>query len=154
MHDIMQLSKTVEGLQEDISKLAGLADDAVAEALSRLATAMAAPATMRLLDLLGEAAMEVSAQLSGARVELRISGRDADLVYLEESSSPSEAELGEDQSARISLRLPEQLKADIEQAAAREGVSTNTWIVRALGRRASSGRSSLPSKRLTGYGWS
>ena len=80
----MQLSNTIAGLQEDISNLAALADEAVAESLTRLAGAMAAPASMRLLDLLGEAALEVSAQLSAGRVELRVAGRDADLVYVDE----------------------------------------------------------------------
>jgi hypothetical protein len=150
----MQLSNTIAGLQEDISNLAALADEAVAESLTRLAGAMAAPASMRLLDLLGEAALEVSAQLSAGRVELRVAGRDADLVYVDEPASQAEADLGDDQSARISLRLPSQLKADIERAAAQEGVSTNAWIVRALGRRASAGRAFQSQKRLTGYGWS
>ena len=42
--------------------------------------------------------------------------------------------VGEDFSARISLRLPESLKASVERAAAGEGVSTNTWLVRAIAR--------------------
>lgn len=33
--------------------------------------------------------------------------------------------------ARINLRLPEQLKARIEEAAAREKVSANVWLARA-----------------------
>jgi HicB family len=45
-----------------------------------------------------------------------------------------------DASARISLRLPESLKADIEMAAAREGVSVNTWLVRAAGAALTTGR--------------
>jgi hypothetical protein len=149
----MQLSEVIDGLQEDLSKLAGLGGDAVGEAASRLAEALSGPATMRLLDLLGEAAAELSDQLSTGRVELRVSGRDVELVYVEEAGALLEADLGDDQSARISLRLPEQLKANIETAAAREGVSTNTWIVRVLGRSTSTGRSGQPRKRLTGFGW-
>ena len=55
----------------------------------------------------------------------------------------------------ISLRLPESLKVRLEAAAAREGVSVNTWLVQALQRyahaepRPSSGGS---RRRLTGYG--
>ena len=33
--------------------------------------------------------------------------------------------------SRINLRLPDQLKARVEQAAAGEGLSVNTWLVRA-----------------------
>ena len=38
------------------------------------------------------------------------------------------------ETARITLRLPEGLKARAEAAAAREGASTNTWLVRAVSR--------------------
>jgi HicB family len=34
-------------------------------------------------------------------------------------------------TSRINLRLPDQLKARVEQAANSEGLSTNTWLVRA-----------------------
>ncbi|MGA3352053.1 MAG: YlcI/YnfO family protein [Acidimicrobiales bacterium] len=149
----MQLSNTIEGLQEDLSQLAGLGEGAVAEAASRLAGALVGPATVRLLDLLGQAAAELGEQLPNGRVELRISGREADLVYVEEAGGPADPEPVENQSARISLRLPEQLKAEVEQAAARDGVSVNTWIVRALGRSASAGRPTRSHKRLSGYGW-
>jgi HicB family len=33
-------------------------------------------------------------------------------------------------TARINLRLPEQLKAGIEEAASRERLSVNAWLVR------------------------
>ena len=148
----MQLSETVEGLQEDLTRLAGLGDDAVAEAAARLASAMGGPATMRLLDLLADAAAELGHQLPSGRVELRISGREAEFVYVEDPGVAPEPELDDEQSARISLRLPEQLKARIEQAAAREGVSTNTWIVRTLSRNSSKEKSTQTRRRLTGYG--
>lgn len=149
----MKLSDTVEGLKEDLSKLAGLGGDAVSAATANLVDAIGGPATIRLLDMLGDAAMELGAQLPSGRVEVRISGREADLVYIEEAVGDLEADLGDDQSARITLRLPEQLKALIETAAAREGVSTNTWIVRALSRSASPGAPPRSHKRLSGYGW-
>jgi hypothetical protein len=150
----MRLSNTVGGLREDLAKLAGLGDDAVTEAATRLLAAMGGPATVRLLDLLGEAAAELGEQLPAGRVELRIAGRDAQLVYVDDSGTAAGTDLSEDQSARISLRLPEQLKARIEKAAAREGVSTNTWIVRSLSRSTPSARSVKSGIRITGYGWS
>ena len=45
-------------------------------------------------------------------------------------AAPNHADDG-DASARISLRLSEALKAEIDAAAARDGVSVNTWLVRA-----------------------
>jgi hypothetical protein len=35
-------------------------------------------------------------------------------------------------SSRTTLRLPDRLKARVEQAAAEEGVSVNSWFVRAI----------------------
>jgi hypothetical protein len=35
-------------------------------------------------------------------------------------------------TARINLRLPEQLKAGVEHAASRERLSVNAWLVRAV----------------------
>ena len=44
---------------------------------------------------------------------------------------PPPPEGDEAATARINLRLPEQLKAGVEQAAARERLSVNAWLVRA-----------------------
>ena len=148
----MQLSTAVEALQEDLTRLAGLGDDAVSDAAARLVTALSGPVTVRLLDLLGEAAAEGGHQLPSGRIELRMSGRDAELVYVDDAGAAADTDIDDDQSARISLRLPEQLKARIEHAATRDGVSTNTWIVRTLSRSASTERSTQSRKRLTGYG--
>jgi len=149
----MQLSLVVEGLQEDLTRLAGLGDEVVEAAASRLVAAMGDPATIRLIDLLGDAAAEIGHQLPSGSVELRISGRDADLVYVDDTAVVAGADFEDDQSARISLRLSEQLKMRIEEAAAREGVSANSWIVRALSRSASREGPKQSRKRLTGYGW-
>lgn len=149
----MQLSETVRRIQEDMADLAGLGDKEVAEAATRLVATMESPVRIRILDLLAEACEEIDAQLSSGRVELRISGQEAGLVYLEEAVRAPEADLGEEQSARITLRLPELLKTQVEQAAAREGVSTNTWIVRSLSRSSSTARPQQSRRRLTGYGW-
>jgi predicted HicB family RNase H-like nuclease len=53
-------------------------------------------------------------------------------------------------TARITLRLPENLKRELEAAAAREGVSLNTWLVRAL-QRSTAPPPRRTGKRLTGY---
>ena len=46
------------------------------------------------------------------------------------SPPPPVADSDDEATVRISLRLPEQLKARVEQAAARAGVSINTWLIR------------------------
>ena len=35
-------------------------------------------------------------------------------------------------TARLTLRMPERLKSRVEEAAGREGISTNAWLVRAF----------------------
>jgi HicB family len=146
----MQLSETVASLLEDVTRVASLGDQAVVEAASRLAVAIEGTATVRLLELLSQVADEIGRQLPHGRVEVRIAGREIELVYVEEEESSQPVD--EDQSARISLRLPEQLKVRIERAAAREGVSTNTFIVRALGRSVASEQSGRSRHRLSGFG--
>ena len=109
--------------------------------------------SLRLLDLLGEAALEISAQLPNGHVDVRLAGQEPSLVYVEDEPAPTTAApSGEDAaSARITLRLTESLKLNVELAANREGVSVNTWIVRALGRAASANTTRRVGRRLTGY---
>ena len=91
---------------------------------------------LRLLDFLTEATLTLNEQLPSAHVEVRLAGRDAELVVVEHTDADDGAAPapGDDLSARITLRLPEGLKAHIESAASREGISANAWIVRALAR--------------------
>ena len=55
-------------------------------------------------------------------------------------------------AARITLRLYESLKRELEAAAAREGMSLNAWLVRALSRSVASPAPRSRGNRLTGYG--
>jgi hypothetical protein len=152
----MQLRPFIEGLQADLAEIASVGDDDVAEAARRLAAAIGASAGLRLLDALTEAALELTSQLPSGHVEIRLSGQDPSLVYVEEEAEPAPTPAGEDVLvARISLRLPEGLKVAIEAAATREGVSVNSWLVRSLARAVSSGGGGgrrAAGNRLTGFG--
>jgi len=152
----VELRQFVEGLQADLEGIAAVGDDDVAEAARRLSAAVRASAGLRLLDALGEAALELTNQLPSGHVEVRVSGQDPTLVYVaEEAEEAPPTAAGEvELVARISLRLPEALKAAVEAAAAREGVSVNTWLVRSLTRLVSSGGGGRrgPGNRLTGFG--
>jgi sugar (pentulose or hexulose) kinase len=150
----MQTTPYVDALLADLEAMASLGDEAVADAARRLSQTLRASAGMRLLDLLGEAALEVSSQLPSGHVEVRLAGQEPSLVYVDEEPEPAAqaAAGGDDSSARITLRLSEALKSSVEAAAAREGVSVNTWIVRALGRASSAPTTVRRSgRRLTGY---
>jgi hypothetical protein len=149
----MELSRHVAAIQADLAAAAGLGDDATAEAGRRLSGALEASLQLRLLDVLTEAALDLDLQLSSGRVEVRLAGREPQLVFVEEAAAPEEAAPGDDLSARITLRLPESLKTAVEAIADREGISTNAWIVRALKREADQrpSQSRQTSKRIQGY---
>jgi len=150
----MQTTPYVDALLSDLEAMAALGDEAVADAARRLSQTLRASAGLRLLDLLGEAALEVSGQLPSGHVEVRLAGQEPSLVYVDEEPERAAAQPGggDDASARITLRLSEALKTSVEAAAAREGVSVNTWIVRALGRASSPTTTVRRSgRRLTGY---
>jgi hypothetical protein len=149
----MQTTPYVDALLADLEAMASLGDEAVADAARRLSQSLRASAGLRLLDLLGEAALEISGQLPSGHVEVRLAGQEPSLVYVEEEpAEPAPAAGPDDASARITLRLSEALKTSVEAAAAREGVSVNTWIIRALGRATSAPPTVRRSgRRLTGY---
>jgi predicted DNA binding CopG/RHH family protein len=131
----MDLARHVTAVQSDLAAAAALGGDDVAEAGRRLADAAAPSLQLRLLDLLSEAALGLNAQLPDGHVELRLAGRDPDLVYVAQSSPETPAtDTVSEYDARITLRLPEALKTAAESAADKEGISTNAWIVRALKR--------------------
>ena len=129
----MEMAQFLESLESDLDRIAAVGDDAVSQAADRLNQALRASAGMRLLEALGVAAVEVSAQLPSGHVEVRMSGQDPNLVFVEEEQQAAPQQPADDEaSARITLRLPEGLKAHVEAAASREGISVNAWIVRAL----------------------
>jgi hypothetical protein len=149
----VKISTIVEALASDLVALGALGDETTAAAARRLAVAMEGPITARLLESLSQVAAEVRATLPTGRLEVRLAGGDADLVYVEErQSAEPDDDVDAESSARITLRLPATLKARIEAASAREGVSVNTYIVRALGQQSRYERSPKVGKRMSGYG--
>ncbi len=149
----MTTAEFIEALQSDLREIAALGDESIAEASERLVTAIRSAAGLRLLDVLGEAALEISAQLSSGHVELRMSGQDAEFVFVpeEEPAAVQMPAAPEDGAARITLRLSESLKSSVEVAAAAAGISVNTWVVRQLSRATAGGGSQRSSKRITGF---
>ena len=149
----MHLEVHIQAIQQDLATTAGLGDEASAEAARRLSEALASTLHLRLLDLLGEAAAEIGSQLSSGRVEVRLAGRDPELVVvMDETPDAPQLVPGDEFKGRITLRLPEKLKAAIEASAEQEGISTNAWLVRTIAHSIES----RPSKRsrhhrLQGY---
>jgi HicB family len=149
----LRISVVVNDLASDLAALGALGDEATADAARRLAGAMQAPITARLLEVLGQVAADLAPRLPDHRVEVRLVGGNADIV-VDAEVPPEPPDLGPegDADARITLRLSAQLKERVEGASAREGVSVNTYIVRALSQRARTEGGIKVGRRLSGYG--
>ncbi len=147
----MQLSPHVEALQRQLLSAAAAGGPETEEIAARLATALDAAARLAILDALSDAAGEITRDLAPGSVDVRLRGRDVEFVVTSPVSSgaspgaesaptapapPSQpAEPGDDEDAstsRTTLRLPDTLKSRAESAAANEGVSLNTWLVRSI----------------------
>jgi hypothetical protein len=147
----MNVAAFVEALQRDLQAVAGMGDEAVAEAARRIAAALEPSLRLRLMDVLGEAAVELTGQLPNGHVDVRVAGGDPELVYVEEQAGP--VPTGDDAlSARVTLRLPETLKSIIDAAAQDAGVSANTWLLQQISRSANPSRRGPGGRRMTGYG--
>ena len=124
VHDQLRASAALgdERTQQIASSLAGTVDSSVRLALLAAVSAAAGEITAALFEAQDGPAVTVA--LDGDEIRIDIT-RTAEAPATPPSSDEGEA------TARISLRLSEKLKADIEQAAGRDGVSVNTWLVRA-----------------------
>jgi hypothetical protein len=122
----MDLTPHIQALRDRLEDAAG-DDDATLAVARRLSDILEAALTLQVLDLLGQAALELSDQLPHRHVELRLAGRDVHLVVAEETVPPGPPDDGA--PARLTLRMSESLKAAVEAAATGSGVSTNAWLV-------------------------
>jgi HicB family len=149
----MQIEGYVQALREDLVRVAAVGDESTARAAELLSVALESAVGRRFQEALAEAALELSAQLDSGHIEVRIAGGEPELVLVQAEEPVAESS-DEAFSARITLRLPESLKTRLETAAAKQGVSVNTWLVNVLSHasepRPTGGGGSR--RRLTGYG--
>jgi hypothetical protein len=146
----MNLTIVLEGLQQDLQGIAELGDERSAQIASRLGEVLGSNLRLKMLDLFSQVAVELSSKLPSGHVEVRLAGQEPELIFVDAPAGDAGA-AAEELSARISLRLPESLKSAVEQAAAREGVSTNAWLIRAIARATESRPVHVSGKRLSGY---
>ena len=159
----MDLTPYLESLRSDLSAAAAPGGPETARAADLLGHALEASARLALLEALSDAAAEITTRLHGPVVDVRLRGREADLVVTEAAPEPAAAAQpagladGGDLT-RLTLRMPEALKAHVEQTAAAEGISVNAWLVRAITAAAAGGplvgpspERGRPGKRITGF---
>ncbi len=159
-----RLTLVVEGDKEEQGRAA-----------QRLIASLDDTVRLMLLDVLAAAAAEITRELAPGSVELRLRESEPEFVVTTPAATPApdgaarpaddmpagDGSTGEAEGAlaRINLRLPEQLKARVEQAAEHEGLSINAWLVRAVGAVLERGRSGAGEsdtgrggKSFTGWG--
>lgn len=152
----MDLTPYVEGLRRDLLTAAAAGTDDTRRTADLLTAALDPAVRLAILDALSAAMADVTAALPGVTVELRMHGREprvaVDTVEPEPAGPAVMAEEA-DGTARVTLRLPESVKARTEDAAGREGVSVNSWLVRAVVQALDAPRpgSARAGRRITGY---
>jgi hypothetical protein len=132
----MDLTQHIEEVQRQLAVAAEAGGDEARALAERLTPTLDSVLRLTLLEALGEAAAEITRELAPGSVDLRLRGREPEFVVsqppAEVASEPTpETPSEEGPMTRINLRLPDQLKTRIEQAADRDGVSINAWLVRA-----------------------
>ncbi|MFI7542563.1 hypothetical protein [Actinoplanes sp. NPDC049599] len=165
----MDLTSYVARLREELADAAELGGPDARALADRLTAPMDSAFRLAMLDALSAAADEITRDLAPGSVELRLRAGSPGFVVTPppvehpgaESPAPAPAEATEtpDDGAvsRINFRLPDQLKGRIEEAAARDGLSVNAWLVRAAtaavqtGDRPHTSRAPLGGDRFTGW---
>lgn len=142
----------VEGLLAELegsvrSQIALAGGDPGVEAAANALMGALRPALQQAAFALAEqAALEVNAQLTDQRVDVVLADGEPVLRVTEDPDTPSAAD--QDLSARITVRIPESIKALVEDAADGSGASVNQFVVDALSRKVSK----KPSARRTQRG--
>ncbi|MGW1596644.1 toxin-antitoxin system HicB family antitoxin [Streptomyces sp. NPDC002343] len=168
----MDLTPYVETLRRELAVAAEAGGEDARELAERLTAPLESAARLTMLNVLSAAMDEVTRELAPGSVDVRLRGLDPDFVVTlpaAEAGGPAEpalaveavkgaAEGDEGGTARVNLRLPAQLKARAEEAASREGLSVNAWLVRAVSAAVDGGsrprtaeKSQTVGQRFTGW---
>jgi HicB-like protein involved in pilus formation len=140
----MDLTPYVDNVRREFAVAAEAGGDETRALAERLAPALVSAIRLTLLDALAAAAEEITRDLAPGSVEVRLRTGEASFAVTppaveapapvgQTPPEPEEPAAQEDEGnmVRINLRLPEQLKARVEEAAAEQGRSVNAWLVRA-----------------------
>lgn len=177
----MELTPYVDNLRNELAVAAEAGGEDARALAERLVAPLESATRLTLLNALSAAAGEITREMAPGSVDVRLRGMEPDFVVTlppsaESFQDPAEAggagrapgpstpPVGEPPTvedggtARINFRLPEHLKARIEEAAGRDGLSVNAWLVRTVsaslapgGRGQQEVRGSWSNQRYTGW---
>ena len=164
----MELAPYVDRLRNELLVAAEAGGDDARALAERLTAPLDSATRLVLLEAMAAAADEITRELAPGSVEVRLRGQSPSFVVtlppteeafgdmILRSSVPAvRAEGDEGATSRINLRLPDSLKLRAEEAAEKEGLSLNAWLVRAVAAALEAdgtGRSS-PRGRQSYTGW-
>jgi hypothetical protein len=134
----MDITPYVESLRRDLVAAAESGSEETRAAAQRLAQALDPASRLALMEAVSQAASEITAEMPAGSVDVRLNGRELDFVVEAPTPTaeappppPPAADDADDDGAvaRVTLRIPESVKARAEELAARHGHSLNTWLV-------------------------
>jgi len=138
----MEIAHFVNDLQRQLVDAAANGAEDTRAVAERLAMGLDAATRLVLLDVLSAAAGEITRDLAPGSVDVRLRGREVEFVVTQPSgegeaettsvASVVSGDLDDASTSRTTLRLPDALKARVDEAAAADGLSVNTWLVRAV----------------------
>lgn len=139
----MDITPYVESLRRDLLAAAEGAGEESRQLAERLGFAIEPAARLAIMEALSQAAAEITAEMPAGGVDVRLNGRELDFIVDASpapapppapAEAPAEESEDDDVVARITLRMPESVKARAEELAARSGSSLNTWLVNVVRR--------------------
>jgi hypothetical protein len=157
----MDLTQYVELVRRELAVAAETGGDEARELAERLTAPLESAIRLTLLEALSAATAEITRDLAPGSVHLRLSGRDPDFVVTLPPQGPSAAEAyapaplmppADDAgpataggTSRINLRLPDDIRVRVEEAAGRDRISVNAWLVRAAAAALQAGPGAVPA---------
>jgi len=135
----MELGQYVNDLQRQLVDAAANGAEETRATAERLAAGLDAATRLVLLDALSAAVGEITRDLAPGSVDLRLRGREVEFVVSQPTVETdgdevpvASVDLDDASTSRTTLRLPDALKARVDEAASADGLSVNTWLVRAI----------------------
>jgi predicted transcriptional regulator len=135
----MELGQYVTDLQRQLVDAADNGTESTRAVAERLSTGLDAATRLVLLDALSAAVGEITRDLAPGSVDLRLRGREIEFVITQPNTDPdnddvpaTSIDLDDASTSRTTLRLPDALKVRVDEAASADGMSVNTWLVRAI----------------------
>lgn len=137
----MEMSQQTDALVEQLEHVANVGGDDLGSAMKRVGPLARPLLKLALLDTVTTATAEISESLTFERVSARlapegvrfdVTPKHPDATPAPESAAPADQGLDEGDISRVSLRLPEGLKARAEKRAEASGQSLNAWLVQVI----------------------